>query len=364
MPSSISSSDRILPSVPWIRLLAGAAGLIAIGAAAIELRLAELGYEPTARDSPERWQAERARAARLGARALILVGASRFQLGLDLDVLREETGLEPVQLALDGSTGEPILEGLANDPGIHGTILFDYYDHAIGARDGAAVRMQRLYEQSIENVSGWRHPAERIEGHLDRWLHERLRAYADGANPLSSLRWRIIPSIEAKQYLIMRPDRSRLADYTRVDMPEFYLSRVARTLGKDIDARPPDTEAHLEARIATLGAGDDAGFVEGARRLGEMANRIRSRGGRVAFVAMPSSGLIREIEMRRYPRVLFWDRLLGETGMPGMHAAYDPALQGFSCPDGSHLDMRDRARFTKALAKALRERGLLEAENR
>lgn len=358
MPSSTSSFERALPPVPWLRLLGLAVLFFLVAAFVIEERLAGLGYQTTARDSQARWQAERARAGRLGERALILVGGSRFQLGLDIDVLRKKTGLEPVQLALDGSAGKPILDGLASDPKIRGTVLVDYYDHAIGSRDGVAEHMQRQYEKSAGRLSHWKNPAGHIEADLTKWLRERLRAYSDGASPLSSLRWRIIPAAEARQYLITRPDRSRLADYTRVSMPEFYYRRVARTLGEDIDTKSPNIAAALAQRIASLATADNAAFLLAAGQIGQTAERIRARGGQVIFVAMPSSGMVREIERRRYPRDRFWDRFVAESGLPGIHSDHEPELRGYECPDGSHLDVRDKGRYTSALADVMKRKGL------
>ena len=71
---------------------------------------------------------------------------------------------------------------------------------------------------------------------------------------------------------------------------------------------------------------------------------------------MPSSGMVCEIEARRYPRALFWDRFVQESGAAGVHAACEPALQEFACPDWSHLDVRDRARFTLELVKVMKDR--------
>lgn len=359
MPSSISSSERRLPSVPWLAMLAAGVAIFLMGAVLLEARLEALGYRPTALDSRQRWQQERTRAAELGEHALILVGASRFQLGIDLDVLRRETGLEPVQLALDGSAGEPVLTGLADDPRVRGTILFDYYDHAVGARGGVAEEMEQAYGRGISYPDLWRQPAAFIEGRLTTWAHERLRAYADGADPLTSLHRRALPAVPARQYLITRPDRSRLADYTLVDMPEFYYRRVARTLGEDVDVRSPHARSDLAHRISRLMPAEDTGFAEAARRVGGDVARIRARGGRVIFVAMPSSGMVREIEMRRYPRERFWTRFLMEVGAPGIHAAQEGPLGEHACPDGSHLDLRERGPFTRSLAAILRQRGLL-----
>lgn len=347
--------------MPWPALLTAGVLILLMGAFLLETRLEALGYRPTALDSRQRWQQERARAAELGEDALILVGASRFQLGLDLDVLRRETGLEPVQLALDGSAGEPVLAGLADDPRVRGTILFDYYDHAVGARGGVAEEMERAYARGVSRAGLWRHPAASVEDSLTTWLHERLRAYADGADPLTSLHRRVLPAVPARQYLITQPDRSRLADYTLVDMPEFYYRRVARTLGEAIDVRSPHAGADLAHRVGRLVPAEDTGLVDAARRVGDDVARIHARGGRVIFVAMPSSGMVREIETRRYPRERFWDRFLTEVGATGIHTAQEESLGTFACPDGSHLDLRDREPFTRSLATILRQRGLLRS---
>lgn len=315
----------------------------------LEKQLSALGYQPTTSDSSARWLKERARASELGERALILVGASRIQLGLDLDVLRARTGLEPVQLAIDGSAFTPILEGLANDPTIRGTILVDYYDHSVGARGDAAESMQRRYERT---GGSWyiANPAEKIEDKLTQWVKEHLSTYADDANPLTSLRLRSIPGIKAqKQYLITYPDRSRHADYSLVTMPEFYFQRVSRTLGEDLDPRSPGIEVELARRISAISPMDNSAFLHEARAIKRMVSTIQSHGGNVIFVAMPSSGMVREIEKRRYPRELFWDQFINESRATGIHSAYEAGLEEFVCPDGSHLDVRDRISFTRKL---------------
>lgn len=357
MPSSTFSSERVLPTVSWLPILL--AGLLVAGAVAafLEYRLAVLGYQPTARDTPARWMAERGRAAALGERALILVGASRFQVGLDLDVLRRETGLEPVQLAIDGSAGGPVLESLARDPAIRGTILFDYYGYGLGG-DGVATKWVRQYEARGGRTAWLEHPAMASEESLNGWLRERLRMYADGADPLVSLRLRVLPAVPSSQYLVMLPNRSRLADYSRAPMPEAYYRRVARSLGEDIDPATPAIEVLLQERIARIGPADPAPLGSIATTLAGMAGTLRARGGELLLVAMPTSGMVREIEARRYPRAQFWERLLAESGVAGIDALHERGFGAYACPDGSHLDRRDRARFAHELAAALKQRGV------
>ena len=68
--------------------------------------------------------------------------------------------------------------------------------------------------------------------------------------------------------------------------------------------------------------------------------------------------MVRAIEERRYPHAKFWSRLLAASGVAGINVLHDQGFSEYHCPDGSHLDMRDRARFTHELAVALRQRNL------
>jgi hypothetical protein len=69
--------------------------------------------------------------------------------------------------------------------------------------------------------------------------------------------------------------------------------------------------------------------------------------------ALPSSGLVREMDRRRFPRAQFWDRFVSLIGAPTLHFEDVPAMRQLVCPDGSHLDFRQRAYFTAALVDAL-----------
>ena len=78
-------------------------------------------------------------------------------------------------------------------------------------------------------------------------------------------------------------------------------------------------------------------------------DKIEARGGRVIFVRCPSTGELREIEKSMWPRVDFWNRLLTQTGVPGIYFEDYPELSGFTCPEWSHLSAADAVIFTDAL---------------
>jgi len=331
--------------------------LVAAGfAGVLELRLAARHYQPAVADSEDLWASERHRAAELGDRALILVGASRIQLDTDLDVLRRKTGLEPVQLAIDGNSFVPVLQSLADDARVTGTVIVDFAPRAVGEweRSDAASQYAGDYERQRHR---FRINAEASEEVLTRWRSQLLRSYADGATPLSSLRKRVLSPQPVPQYLLMRPDRSRLADYRRVPMPDFYYGRVLLALGRPPELEPGSTVAQVESNLhATIAALPTADFDPFRRRLADLDGlvaAIQARGGRVIVVAFPVSGFIRDIDERHYPRARFWDAFARNTQSRTLHFEDDPRLRGFVCPDGSHLDFRDRAAFTSALVDAL-----------
>ena len=271
MPLSTSSFDRTLPDIPWLPIFGATLFIFFAFVTITEIRLAQLGYHSTVLDSAERWAKERARASQLGERALILIGGSRIQLGIDLDILRKKTGLEPVQLAVDGSSFVPILKGLADDPTIRGTVLVDYYpesvEGALSGEYGAATIFQRTFEKRAGESELF--SLNHVENSLTDMLHENLRSFADGATPLMSLQWRIIPNEKASQYLITLPDRSRLADYSLVPMPEFYYKRVTRNLGQEqsINLAATDIEQVLKRQVNLQQSGNNTAYVQGAKYL-------------------------------------------------------------------------------------------------
>jgi hypothetical protein len=334
-----------------------ALALVALFVAVMELRLAARGFRATSTDSEWSWVVQRERASELGDHALVLIGASRMLLDVDLDVLRRRTALEPVQLAIDGSSFLPVLEDLAEDPSITGTVLVAYQDNVIASRDGEiaaagfiAAWQRRERAHRMPNFSS-------TESALTDWLHARVRSYADGARPITSLTTRILAPNPTRQYLLTMPDRSWLADYSKVAMPGFYYGRVERTLGGKIATTPgmtwSDLDVELRGRIDALPAADATMVDERSKRVAAMVRKIEARGGHVAFAAFPTGGLVRAIDEKRYPREMFLDRFAAIVGTKAVSAADVPALAAFKCPDGSHIDYRDRAAFTGALLDAL-----------
>ena len=224
----------------------------------------------------------------------------------------------------------PILRGLAGDPAIRGTVLVDYYDSTVSVpepQDDAATYQHNYDERQKRPLSG-----TLVEDWLTERLRRHLRSYADGMNPRQSLLRRVFSSNATPQYLVSLPDRSRIADYTRVQMPNFYLARALRNLGDNFEypfktsKDNGERARELESRIAALMPRDNTVFLRVTREMRRMADAIRSRGGEVILVRFPVSGYIREADERRYLRAMFWDRFAKDVASPTLNFADVPGL--------------------------------------
>ncbi len=356
MLSSTSSSKQRLPHLTWLPVLGGGLLLLILAVACLEAGLALRGFQANLSDSPARWAAQRARADTLGTRALIIVGDSQPLQDLDLATLRRETGLEPVQLAVAAGSFLPVLKGLADDPGVRGTVLVGF-DPSIVAEE-PRYTPATTYESDYERSSGkpWFdfHDSEQF---LTDALHTQLRSYADGARPLTSLLSRVLKQDPVQQYVFVAPDRQEYSAFSRAPLPELYYHKVLNDMPPALrppgDANFAQLDAELPQRIKAIPPQDPAPFLEHMRDVDELGRRIEARGGRVLYVDFPVSGYIRDISDRYYPQRLFWDRFAAYTRSPTLEYEDIAAISSLHCPDGTHLDHRDQVPFTLALIDAL-----------
>ena len=86
-------------------------------------------------------------------------------------------------------------------------------------------------------------------------------------------------------------------------------------------------------------------------------SKILSRGGQVAFIRPPSTGVFLAGEKRGFPREQYWDRLIAITGCPGIYFEDHPAIAHFACPELSHLSPDDAKVYTQELVGLLQQKG-------
>jgi hypothetical protein len=361
MRSSISSSEslrvagrredaphRAIPDVPWRRVLAVAVVLLLVGIAAWEAYWRSQWFRPSYRNSDGLWAITRDRLDDEGPGGVAIVGSSRVLFDLNLEAWRDETGILPVQLALEGTGPRPFLAHIADETDFAGIVVVGvtpvlFFTEFGSFRAGA--------------LEAWRDEtlAERASQRLSMHLIEPYLAFYNFDTALFTVLWRQSfwpqragldpPEPEVRKLSDLRITRQ--ADmWDRVERdPEFR--QIARdTWIAMIEApRPPppppeEAKKALDAVLDTVAA---------------QVRAIRERGGDVVFVRAPSSGPFREAERQALPRERAWDELLRRTDAIGIHFEDHDDLQDVELPEWSHIRAPDTERFTRALIAHLRE---------
>jgi hypothetical protein len=339
--------------------MAGTALLITVAAVALwEHHVRTLGYSADYDDTPRLWAQQRQRAVGAKVAQWALVGDSRTLFDLDLDLLEQATGSRPVQLATVGSNPIVIMTHLAEDPSFAGTVLLGVSPPLLAAPGGPPIENPRRYVRKYREWS----PADVWEATLGRPLEEHFAFIQQEDLTLKQLildlPWQkregaFAPRLPPHFAQIDLDRRTRMLE--RVESDPAFRERI-RAVWPPLFLGPPRPAVLSEEAWAKIFADAWSATLAQAKK---NVDAIRARGGRVIFLRMPSSGVLREIEDRITPRATHWERLLRETGAPGIYYLDYEELRDFSCPEYSHLSASDSVQFTRKLIAVLQREKLL-----
>ncbi|MEJ2339937.1 MAG: hypothetical protein P8Y15_13760 [Gemmatimonadales bacterium] len=289
-------------------------------------------FRPSTRNSDGLWAMARRWVDRAAPEQTVLIGSSRVLFDIDLDAWEEETGLLPLQLALEGTNPRPVLSDLAADPDFTGLAVVVVTPMLVVMPDAGLERVFAFYnfDTALFTVL-----------HRQTWWPER---------PGLPFQPRVVRKLSDM-------DRRREADmWVRLeDDPEY--AELAKSIWRDFLDYPPPAPSEAEAR---------AQFEAMLDEIKRDVEAIRARGGDVAFVRLPSAGYFREDEAAAFPRERVWEPIVAAAGAVSVHFEDYPELMDVRLPEWSHVSARDKGRFTRDLVRILRDnfraRGTLRPE--
>lgn len=354
MPSSTSNFDfsRVIPALPWRQLVLTVAVIVTLAATAWEIRARRLGYVPTLNDTSDLWAQER---RKVRPDSTVIIGDSRAIFDLDLDALEQGLGRRPLQLAMPGSCAYPILADFAADEDFHGTIIASLLPALWLVPEGGPVNV------SLDALKRFRHqtPAQRASHELAMLLEERLACMKAEDLTLKQLLNRIHlanrpgalvgPPFPPWFQTMERDRRTRMADACAV--PGALQDRVKFGWLPLFQPPPPPSWIPRDVFLKGVGSAIEQRFKDTA----EAVKKIRARGGKVVFVRFPHTGEVKKLEDMATPRAGIWERILRESGAPGIYYSDFPELASFDCPEWSHLSGPDSVEFTRRLVPHLRQ---------
>jgi hypothetical protein len=344
--------ERPIPQIPWRGITVVVVLVVIAAASAWELYCRSIGYGPSLDDNEDLWTITR---QRVKPESIVIIGDSRGWYDLDLDELQRGLGNRPVQLAMGGGCGYPILADLADDKTFHGTIICSFVPRLFLAPPGTPP-MERG-EKAVRR-SHTQTPAQRASEYLAMPLEEHVAFLKQQDLTLEQLLKRLpIPNRSGALVPPRLPpyfgtvDRERRARMTEECARRGKLATTIQQIWLPIfTPPPPPSYVPKDVFMAKM---KDA--IE--KRFGDTiaaVEKLRARGGKVVFVRLPVSGGLKALEDRTTPRDQTWDPLLQGTGAPGIYFEDFPELAGFNCPEWSHLSAGDSVEFSKRLVPHLR----------
>ena len=344
--------ERPIPQIPWRGITVVVVLVVIAAASAWELYCRSIGYGPTLDDNEDLWTIAR---QRVKPESIVIIGDSRGWYDLDLDELQRGLGNRPVQLAMGGGCGYPILADLADDKSFHGTIICSFVPRLFLAPPGTPP-MERG-EKAVRR-SHTQTPAQRASEYLAMPLEEHVAFLKQQDLTLEQLLKRLpIPNRSGALVPPRLPpyfgtvDRERRARMIEECARGGKLATTIQQIWLPIfTPPPPPSYVPKDVFMAKM---KDA--IE--KRFGDTiaaVEKLRARGGKVVFVRLPVSGGLKALEDRTTPRGQTWNPLLQGTGAPGIYFEDFPELAGFNCPEWSHLSAGDSVEFSKRLVPHLR----------
>ena len=313
-----------------------------------EIYLRNQGFDLSYNDDEDLWAYHHQQVYAATDANPVIIGSSRIKFGIDLDTWAAVTGAVPTQLALVGTSPNPVLADLARDEHFKGTVLVGITEGLFFSPAGSYPEMQA--NKCVAYYPNWS-LARRASFSINRQLESRLLFLDVERFNLRSLlnRAGVVnrPGVFALPAFPMRFVTDGFNRQTSMT-PEFVADTALQNEQKAIwmyvftqAPKDPMTDSTLTA-IFQQAKNDVA--------------KIQGRGGKVLFVRMPSSGKIWEMEKQGLPREKYWNRLLAETGAPGIHFADYPELSRYECPEWSHLSPADARTFTADLIRIMEQK--------
>jgi hypothetical protein len=327
-------------------ILAASLTVVAIISWEIYLRHTYKDLKISYDDNSALWADKRAMVYEPSDHTTVFIGPSRIKYGLDISTWEAETGGHAVQLALIGQPDWDSFDDLANDKNFKGKLIVDVVEGLFFIRDrsdGARVRANITYYHNIT-------PTQRVSFQINHVLESGFIFLNQDNFSFNAL----LSRCDFPRRKGVWPNPVFPVEFTPVSFDR--QSYMTPNFVKD---------TNLQNQVKRVwGTGDPTGMpqtpVEDSlqaifRYAKADADKIRSRGGEVLFLRVPTSGPFEEFDKKVFPRELCWNRLLVFTGCPGIYYKDYTAIAHFVCPEWGHLTKEQAAIFTRNLVKILRD---------
>ncbi|MEO0517161.1 MAG: hypothetical protein AAF171_07655 [Cyanobacteria bacterium P01_A01_bin.116] len=312
----MSKGTCFISSIQWIKIWLLSGLLTGLSLFSHEMLLVSTKQEPSLISDVDLFCTVYSKVSTLQSDDFILLGASRIQTGFDLATMKEKfPKQESLMLAQAGhGTSFPVFKDIVENSNFNGTIIFDETERTL-------ISSKNLQEESIKSCRNFS---------IDRWINRKISTALQ-----KRVRFLNSPFIWAPLLLEMR-------------IPEPFFVKTSADRQRFLDFSLGQRDFPDNA-ISTSGEISFSQWEDKVKRWEDPILKFRQRGGTVIFVRFPVSKKLWSSDEKLFPPEDYWLRWTGSLGLESIHFSQHPALMSFELPDGTHLDKKDRAEFTRLL---------------
>lgn len=302
----------------------------------VELLWKVNGYAPNIEDDYDLWSLKRGAVYENNAgKNLVLVGASRIRANISEQVLHASyPDWNIVNLAIVGKHPLAVLENLANDELFIGDVFVSVWPRSFLPENYSD---QKSYVDHYEKEWGINKELNKL---IALQFQSHLSLLNTNTNIIAVIRYLIqYGKLPPPYHVSIDKGRYQAIDFAMINAKlhrKYRESRVKSYYEKNRIMSPD--EWLLEAEKVLL-----------------LADKIRTRGGDVVFIRMPTTGETIKYDQLFYPKSEYWDRFTALYDRRSIHFMDYPTLMAYDLPDTSHLDLRDRVGFTRDLINIIRQ---------
>jgi len=370
--------ERTVPGQPWKKVAILLVIFVIPAVACWEMYWRSQGYQPDYDGTNSLWAEWRKKAENGDNETIVIFGSSRAVFDTDLHTWWDMKGdRKVIQCAVEGTGPLPIFEDFVQNTDFAGTIVLSVAPDLVFSKNPQFSGFDDAWAQEkVDYYHKWS-PAQKSEHLLQLAIEPHFAYIEQGWLDLGALLSRI-PFIDRPDVMYPPGDPPFFSHYTRYREAKMwdrlltdtvYAQRIQHIwLGFGAITAPRMTASAYQEGTEKMLKGEyrelhpvmetwrpgelDSLFA----RINDNVQKFKNRGGKMIFIRPPSGGAYRPMEAHYHPRELYWDRLLRETGCPGVHFEDYPSLQGFELPEWSHMRADQTPAFTKALVEIINEK--------
>lgn len=332
---------RIIPENSW--------QVIVISALIVSL-LALVGWEYLARSmhhtvgtyqsgNERMWAAERNKLDKKNDIKVVLTGSSRTLWGFDFNIINDEIGIKPLQLALPGTGPALFAKDVVENTDFSGLLivgvapfLFNRMDEGFfgqGALDAYLKPSPSKYTGSIihdflSNYFGFLDDAFALPELMERYSDLPVRK--DSKKLMEEI-WKLGNYYEGRLTEMWAPVEE-VGSFDNTQMTNFWIGGLKRT--------PPTAEKIQKMAQTSID------FYK------PLIKQIRERGGDIVFVRMPSSGEYLNFDLKTDYYNNMWKPMIEGLDVVGLNTMDYPELSTeLETPEWSHLSRKSQDHFSR-----------------